>query len=48
MVHRSIGRERFGFAERMQSACSLDELGELIDWEPVSAVLDALYSATKC
>lgn len=47
MAHRSIGQERFGFAERARSASSLDELGKLIDWEPVSVLLDSLYSATK-
>jgi IS5 family transposase len=47
MTHRSIGQERFGFARRARSASSLDELGKLIDWEPVSVVLASLYSANK-
>lgn len=47
MAHRSIGQERFGFAGRTRPASSLDELGKLIDWEPVSVLLDSLYSATK-
>lgn len=46
-THRSIGQERFGFAGRAQSASTLDELGKLIDWEPVSVLLDLLYSAAK-
>lgn len=47
MAHRSIGQGRFGFAGRARSASSLDELGKLIDWEPVSVLLASLYSATK-
>jgi IS5 family transposase len=47
VAHRSIGQERFGFAGRMRSASSLDELGKLVDWEPVSVLLASLYSATK-
>lgn len=47
MAHRSIGQEQFGFAGRARPASSLDELGALIDWSPVAALLDALYSATK-
>jgi IS5 family transposase len=47
MAHRLIGQERFGFAGRARSASSLDELGKLIEWEPVSVLLDPLYSASK-
>lgn len=47
MAHRSIGQERFGFAGRTRPASSLDDLGNLIDWEPVSVLLASLYSATK-
>ena len=47
MAHRSIGQERFGFAGPARPASSLDDLGELIDWSPVAALLDPLYSATK-
>jgi IS5 family transposase len=47
VAHRSIGQERFGFAGRIRSASSLDELCRVIDWEPVSVLLDPLYSATK-
>ncbi len=47
MAHRSIGQERFDFAGRTRSASSLDELGKLINWAPVAALLDPLYSATK-
>jgi IS5 family transposase len=47
MAHRSIGQERFGFAGRARSASSLDELGKLIDWEPISVLLASLYSANK-
>ena len=47
MAHRSIGQERFGFAGPTRAASSLDDLAELIDWEPVAVLLDALYSATK-
>ena len=47
MAHRSIGQERFGFAGRTRPASSLDELGKLIDWSPVAALLEPLYSAVK-
>ena len=47
MAHRSIGQERLGFASHMRPASSLDELGKLIDWRPVAAILDPLYSAAK-
>ena len=47
MAHRSIGQERFGFAGQTRPTSSLNELGKLIDWSPVGALLDQLYSATK-
>ncbi len=48
MAHRLIGQERFGFSGRRRPASSsLDELGKLIDWRPVAALLDPLYSAPK-
>jgi transposase, IS5 family len=47
VAHRSIGQERFGFVGRVRPASSLDELATLIDWQPVAALLDPLYSAAK-
>jgi transposase, IS5 family len=47
VAHRTIGQEQFVFAGRLRSASSLDEISKLIDWRPVSALLDPLYSATK-
>lgn len=47
MAHRLIGQDRFGFAGPSRPASSLDALGKLIDWSPVGALLDPLYSATK-
>lgn len=47
MAHRSIGQERFGFAGRAGASSTLDELGKLIDWMSVAAVLDPLYCAAK-
>ncbi|MDB5707256.1 MAG: transposase, family, partial [Sphingomonas bacterium] len=47
MAHRSIGQERFGFAGHLRPASSLDEIGKLIDWRPVAAILNPLYSAAK-
>lgn len=47
MAHRSIGQERFGFVGRGGSRSSLDKLVELVDWDPVSELLDPLYSAAK-
>lgn len=47
MSHRLIGQERFGFSARSGTTSSLDELARLIDWNPVGALLDSLYSARK-
>ena len=47
MAHRLIGQDLMGFARRDRSRSSLDELSELIDWQPVAALLAALYPATK-
>lgn len=47
MAHRSIGQERFGLAGCSGAVSSLDKLVGLIDWNPVSALLDPLYSARK-
>jgi IS5 family transposase len=47
VAHRSIGQERFGFAGCAGPASSLDELGKLIDWSPIAALLGSLYSASK-
>lgn len=47
MAHRSIGQEQFGFAGHTRPASSLDEIGKLIDWSSVAALLDPLYSAPK-
>ncbi|WP_367398612.1 transposase [Sphingobium sp. OAS761] len=47
VAYRSIGQERFGFAGRTRSGSSLDELATLIDWQPVAALLDLMYSAAK-
>lgn len=47
MAHRSIGQERLSFAGQRRSASSLDELAGMVDWEPVAALLDPLYSASK-
>lgn len=42
-----IGRDRFGLVKRAGSRSPLDELSDLIDWRPVAALLDRLYSAPK-
>ena len=47
MAHRSIGQEGFGFCGRTRPGSSLDELAKLIDWTPIAALLDPLYSAAK-
>jgi transposase, IS5 family len=47
VAHRSIGQEGFGFCGRTRPGSSLGELAKLIDWTPVAALLDPLYSATK-
>jgi transposase, IS5 family len=47
VAHRSIGQDLMGFARQDRSRSSLDELSELIDWQPVAALLAALYPATK-
>jgi len=47
VAHRSIGQERFGFAGHTRPTSSLDDLGKLIDWSQVAALLDPLYASTK-
>lgn len=47
MAQRSIGQEQFGFAGRTRCPSSLDELGALIDWNAVVALLEPLYPVTK-
>lgn len=47
MAKRSIGQEHFGFAGRSRPSSTLDELGKLVDWNAVAALLDGLYPATK-
>jgi len=47
VAHRSIGQERFGFADHVRPPSSLDEIGKLINWDPVAALLEPLYPATK-
>jgi IS5 family transposase len=47
MAHRSIGQECFGFASQSRSASSLDELASLIDWRPITALLDRLYPSAR-
>jgi hypothetical protein len=47
VARRVKGQERFGSADHRRTGSSLDEIGKLIDWQPVTALLDALYSATK-
>ena len=47
MAHRSIGQERFGFAGHTRPTSSLDDLGKLIDWSQVAALLDPLYASSK-
>lgn len=47
MARRSIGQEQFAFAGRERATSSLDALVSLIDWSPVSGLLDPLYPAAK-
>ncbi|MBU6298790.1 MAG: IS5 family transposase [Alphaproteobacteria bacterium] len=47
MPHRSIGQERFGFAQQARPPSVLDEISNLIDWDTIAGVLDPLYQATK-
>lgn len=47
MARRGIGQERFGFSGQSRSSSSLDDLFSLIAWEPVVALLEPLYPATK-
>ena len=46
-MQRSIGQEQFGFAGHTRPSSALDELGKLIDWNPVAMLLDPLYPAAK-
>lgn len=47
MAHRSIGQEQLGFEIGSRSALSLDELADLLDWEPIADLLRPLYPAMK-
>ena len=47
MAHRSIGQERLDLADRPQASSSLDELVQLIEWQPIEALLAPLYPASK-
>lgn len=47
MAHRSIGQDRFDFADRPQASSSLDALAQLIDWRSVAGLLEPLYPASK-
>lgn len=47
MARRSIGQDQFGFVQRHRAATALDQLASLVDWTPVSVLLDPLYPATK-
>jgi len=44
---RSIGQERLGFAPTSRSSSTLERLSELINWTPVSCLLEPLYPASK-
>lgn len=47
MSHRLIGQEQFSFAQQQRTSSSLDEIARLIEREPISRLLNALYSAMK-
>lgn len=47
MAHRSIGQEQLGLSDQARRACSLDELRDLIDWQPIAGLLANLYASAK-
>ena len=47
MAHRLIGQERLGFAAEARSACSLDGLAGILDWNRIAGVLGGIHSNAK-
>lgn len=47
MAHRRIGHERLGFAVSRAAGSSLDELADLIDWQPIAELLKPIYANAK-
>lgn len=47
VAHRSIEQERFSFAGRERADSPRDALLALIDWSPLTVLLDPLYPAAK-
>ena len=47
MAHRSIGRERLGFAVPSGNMSSLDNLSRLIDWDRIVGILGQVHASAK-
>ncbi|MBB2159394.1 IS5 family transposase [Gluconacetobacter sacchari] len=47
MAHRSIGQDCLVFSRRDRKPSSLDDIADLIDWQPIAALLAPLYAAPK-
>lgn len=47
MAYRSIGQGNLNVASSARPSCSLDRLGELIDWTRIASLLEPLYPGRK-
>ena len=47
MVHRLIGQERLGLTASRAHGSSLDELSGLIDWRPITVLLNPIHASAK-
>ncbi len=47
VAYRSIGQETLNVVVQSHSASSLDKLAELIDWQPIVALVEPLYPASR-
>ena len=47
MAHRRIGQERLGLTASRAHGSSLDELSGLIDWRPITVLLNPIHASAK-
>lgn len=47
MAHRSIGQGQLGLSASVKVASSLDDLGGIIDWAPISSALKTIHASPK-
>lgn len=47
VAHRSIGQEQLGLSDQVRRSSSLDELCDLVDWQPIAELLAKLHASAK-